>query len=141
MISELKKFIVEHNEGLLTIAVFLVLVAVGSFIYFSSSVHIWTSAKAEIYYHNNGIDIEEYVTDEESKIIHDIFAGKGLHFDDPSCGFRKETSIRIGNSIFEPACDSCGIVKYGFKYFTLDDEENRTLRDILNKHGAIFPCV
>ena len=90
-------------------------------------------------------DISDKLTSEEEETILNILNKKTLGRDNPSCGFDDDISIRFNNDeeIFSIACDNCGIIywKNKDKYLSLTDSENETIRNILRKHGFIFPCV
>ena len=90
-------------------------------------------------------DISDKLTSEEEETILSILNKKTLGRDNPSCGFDDDISIRFNNDeeIFSIACDNCGIIywKNKDKYLSLTDSENETIRNILRKHGFIFPCV
>lgn len=81
------------------------------------------------------------LSDEDTKKIKEMFAGKWCYLDNPSCGFNENVYIQIGINKFLPACDGCAIVKNGNKYFALSEQERKTLDRILKKYGIKFPCV
>ncbi len=80
---------------------------------------------------------------EDLKIISEIFAGKMLYSDQPSCGFDECVSIKIDGQTFCFANDSCGIVYLLEKdqYFKLSDEERDIVHEILTSYGFCFPCI
>ena len=81
------------------------------------------------------------LSDDDTQKCVEMFAGKWCCLDSPSCGFDDNVYIQIGINKFLPACDGCGIVKSGNKYFTLTETERKTLDSILIKYGIKFPCV
>ena len=88
-------------------------------------------------------DITQTLSDEDSKTVKDIFKGKNLFSDSPSCGFSKNVALIIGDDTYCIACDDCGII-YNVeedKYFNLSNKENETLRNLLGEYGFTFPCV
>ena len=79
----------------------------------------------------------------ESEVIIEIFNGKLIIKDSPSCGFGKSCSIKIDDKTFCIASDLCGevYVLEKDKYFSLNYEENQKVRSILIKYGFEFPCI
>ena len=88
-------------------------------------------------------DITQTLSDEDSKTVKDIFKGKNLFSDSPSCGFSKNVALIIDGNTYCIACDTCGTIYYAEKdkYFNLSDKENETVRNLLNEYGFTFPCV
>lgn len=78
---------------------------------------------------------------EDSEKLREILYGKGLHYDNPSCGFREEVSVSFGTDKFMPANDGDGIVQNNGKYLNLSDEETEEFHEILEKYGVSFPCL
>ena len=88
-------------------------------------------------------EIKSNISSEHLEQIVSMFENKKMKTDSPSCGFTKDVSIEIDNKTFCIACDTCGKV-YLFeedKYFSLDEEENESLRNILECYGFEFPCI
>lgn len=90
----------------------------------------------------NDINIETQISDEDLEQIINIFKNKKLCIDSPSCGFSKNVSLKIDNKTFCIANDTCGVIYLleKDKYFHIDNEENKLLRNILRRYGFIFPC-
>ena len=88
-------------------------------------------------------DFEVHLSDEDAKVIIDIFNGKLIINDSPSCGFDESCSVKINNKTFCIASDLCGevYVLEKDKYFSLSEEENQKVRSILMKYGFEFPCI
>ena len=88
-------------------------------------------------------DIFVDITESDLETIADIFQGKKLYSDHPSCGFSDNVAVMIDGNTFCIARDNCGIVyvKEKNRYFNLSDEENLTVRTILESYGFVFPCV
>ena len=90
-------------------------------------------------------DITKRLSDEDSEIVKEIFNGKNLYTDSPSCGFSENVALIIDGAPYCVACDDCGkiynIEKEKDKYFNLSDKENEMLRSLLCEYGFTFPCV
>lgn len=87
--------------------------------------------------------IEKELSKEDAKTITEMFDGKTLKSDNPSCGFTENVSVTIDGKCFWIACDQCGCVYFeqSLKYFNLNNEENEKLRGILETYGFTFPCI
>ncbi len=99
--------------------------------------------EAIIIFKYGDVDVEEELIDEEAATIRNIVKGKFLYFDSPSCGFYKETSIKIGDTYYCLACDECCTVKvYPLgMYFSVSQRERNKIVEIFEAHGGFFPCV
>lgn len=89
------------------------------------------------------IDITKPLSDEDAKTVREIFNGKSLFSDSPSCGFDENVALIINGNTYCIACDTCGTI-YNVekdKYFNLNEKENETLRDLLCEYGFTFPCL
>ena len=73
--------------------------------------------------------------------IKNIFNGKMIYDDNPSCGFDDNISVRFDNEIFSLACDGCPIIRYNSSYFSVSEEDIEVIHDIMKKYGASIPCV
>ena len=89
------------------------------------------------------VDITEQLSNEDAEIVKQIFIGKRLFSDSPSCGFGEDVAIIIDNKTYCIACDYCPLIYIAQenKYLKLSDDENETLRNLLCKYGFTFPCV
>ena len=116
--------------------------AVSAAIYFNFMVRI-DSENAALVYKYEELNIEQNLTQEESKILKNIFNNKLLYSGSPSCGFEEDISIKFGSQTFCPACDTCGTVKLLNKgtYFSISQRERNEIEKIFLKYGAAFPCV
>ena len=92
------------------------------------------AGQAEIRYEERMVSASK----EDSVRLCTLLYGKGLHYDNSSCGFRAEVSISFGSDRFLPACDGDGIVENNGKYLTLSVTETRELHDILENMRFIF---
>lgn len=102
---------------------------------------------------NNGKVIFKYVdkniltdlSEKDLNTIKDIFNNKKLWKGNLSCGFTEDVAILLndGSQVYCIACDTCPFIYYKNKdkYFTLTDEENTIIRNLLEKYGFHFPCV
>ena len=85
------------------------------------------------------------LTQEEAERIFELYDGKLMVKDDPSCGFSEDVSVSIndGQHVFYIAMDGCPIVYYVNydRYVLMSDSEQETLYSILEKYGFHFPCV
>lgn len=86
--------------------------------------------------------VEEPLSEAEAAQIIEIFQGKQLFFDNPSCGFSPDVSLRIGGRAYCPACDKCCYVQdiFSLKCFKLTQAERDILESIFSAHGGFFPC-
>ena len=85
------------------------------------------------------------LTQEEAERIFELFDGKVMVDDNPSCGFGEDVSVSIndGEYVFYIAQDTCPVIYYKNydKYISVSDSEQETLYSILEKYGFHFPCV
>lgn len=92
-------------------------------------------------------NVSEHLTETDFKIICDMFEGKRLYRDTPSCGFGEEVSILMDRNgevqYFCIAQDDCPILywKNRERYFKLSDAENEKLHSCLTAYGFQFPCL
>ena len=88
-------------------------------------------------------DIMQILSDEDSVAVRNIFEGKTMFSDSPSCGFSENMALVVAGNTYCIACDDCGIVYCvkEDKYFHLSDRENEVLRELLGEYGFSFPCV
>ena len=92
--------------------------------------------------HDNNIKTE--LSNEDTKILADIFDGKKLYStfsSTPSCGFSSDVSVKIGSETFCFAMDGCFTVRVGLSFFDVSKDENDIIKNILEKYGFHFPCV
>lgn len=88
-------------------------------------------------------NISVIISEEDAAVLSEIFQGKLLYSDSLSCGFTENVSVSLDGQTYCIANDNCGIVYIIEKdrYFNIDDEENETLRSLLEEYGFSFPCV
>lgn len=106
------------------------------------NINVLTSGK--IVYVYNDLSINELCKESELTTIYDIFNGKVLYRDNPSCGFSDEIAIVVnGGQTFCLPSDSCTIIywKEKGKYFHISEEEMEQLHEIFEQYGAKFSCV
>ena len=101
------------------------------------------SEPVELKFHYDGASVDAVLSEQDSEVIRNMFDGKELYFDDPSCGFNENVSLRVDGKVFCPACDKCAVVKDcgSGQYFELSESERRELVKIFSQHGGSFPCV
>ena len=89
--------------------------------------------------------IEEPLAKEDFDNLCKLFNGKLLVSDHPSCSFEDNISVSFnaGEQVFCIACDGCPVIYWKNKdrYFNISDNENRMLKEILQKYGCYFPCI
>ena len=136
------------KKAISIISVVVVILACGVFSIFffaPSSVSVSYDESAELTYVYDDKNIKTTLEDDERNELCAMFEGKKTYlispFDMPSCGFNENVSVKIGNTVFMPACDKCGTVKTGFVYFNISKRERSSLERIFKKYGATFPCV
>ena len=126
-------------------------VLVGSFLLIVTMLFSFSScSKVEIaagemvaVFRYGGVDITKPLSDEDSEIVREMFNGKNLYADSPSCGFSENIALIIDGNPYCVARDECGTI-YNVgknKYFDLSDKENEILRNLLCEYGFTFPCV
>lgn len=109
--------------------------------FYPSKINISDNASAKIIYVYGDENIDKPLNKDDALIIKDIFNGKELFRDNPSCGFDTNISLRFDNSIFSVACDGCPIIKYKNRYFNVSESQIKQIHNIMKKYGAQFPCV
>lgn len=97
----------------------------------------------QLVYKYAGTAVDVQLSEQESETIFDIFDGKELFFDNPSCGFDENISLKIDGKMYCPACDKCGTVKdcSSGQYFNISQSERDAIEKIFSTHGGHFPCV
>ena len=131
---------------IITIIVIIVACGVLSVCFFApSTVNVPDDGDAELTYIYNDKNIKATLKDDEREELCSIFKDKQTYlitpFDIPSCGFDENVSVKIGNTVFMPACDKCGTLKTGFVCFNISKRERNSIERIFSKYGATFPCV
>jgi len=99
-------------------------------------------ATAIFVYKNN--NIVHQLNDDEVSTIKNIFNGKKMYSDNPSCGFDETISVKFNNTqTFCIARDTCPIVYWKEKntYIKLSESEKNILYDLLSQYGFFFPCL
>lgn len=87
-------------------------------------------SKGEANFIHNSTNIHEELSKNDIDTIKEIFDGKKLYNDNPSCGFSEDVSLVLDNTeSFYMACDTCPIIYYKNedKYFKLSDDEIKNL--------------
>lgn len=126
------------------IVILLVLIVLTSLIVINiKRVQINTNSKVILVYKYSDKDIDVELTEEESNKIIELFNGKVLLKDNPSCGFDKDVSFIINGNYYEIAEDGCGIIYSDRenRYIRLSNKEKEIYKEIMDKYGAKCPCV
>ncbi len=134
------------KRSIWAVALVLLVAVVVAVLAFVGNVNLSKNAKGEFYYTYLDIDIYTTLTDEESATIAQIIDGKKLVYDPGlMCGFDDNIYISFDDNgkvkNFYPVCDGCTFLRYNDKHIVLSKQEMETIREILAKYGAIFPCV
>ncbi len=109
-------------------------------------VNIDKNSEVAINYPFEGATTSVVLTQEESKIICEMFDSKPLVWDSGlSCGFNDRIYFTVGDGLlkakFYPASDGCDTLRYKGKLLDLTDTEGRTMDSILSEYGVAIPCV
>lgn len=102
------------------------------------------SERGETVFKHNDTSVCMQLSDDDLLLINNLFDGKSLYKDNPSCGFTEDVSLTFnGTEKFCIACDTCPVIfwKNKNKYFSIAEEEYSQLRAVLEKYGFYFPCV
>lgn len=132
--------ITRHKKHIILFAVFA-LIALAFFWFNPFRVYLYYDSEANIVFNYGKSSINAEVSTDDAVVLRAILNGRLTFYDEPSCGFTDDVSIRFGDKVFCPACDGCPTVKYRDKYLGLTDSANKQLRDIMGKYGVYFPCV
>lgn len=87
---------------------------------------------------NSAVNSE--LNSEDLSTVVRLFDSKVCTYENPSCGFDEEFQIILnsndGPQVFYIAQDACGLIfwKNKQKYFTLSDQDNSYLRNLLNNN-------
>ena len=122
---------------MISVFVFLVLLIVNFFTVIIGKENV----TARYIYGDKNITTE--LTETDSNLVTEILNGKHISiFDLPSCGFDENVAVIINGKTFCIACDECGTVYFKERngYISLDDSENKQLREILSDYGFEWPC-
>jgi len=125
-------------------ALAIIAVAVAQICFFANKTDMDLAEEAEACFIYGDISRVHRLDNEELELIKDIFDGKSMYKDSPSCGFSTDISIKFNNSqTFCIACDTCPVVywKEENSYIRLTEKEKLRLYDLLEAYGFSFPCV
>lgn len=89
-------------------------------------------------------DISTPISDRDLSLLREMFHGKLITKDNPSCGFSEDVCIILDDKMtFCFACDACPIVcwKERERYFRITEEEQAELYALLKNYGFHFPCL
>jgi uncharacterized protein YbbK (DUF523 family) len=101
------------------------------------------SSEAVLVYQYDSKDIKVQLTEEEAAEVKKMFNWKILLFDEPSCGYSEDVSIRFGDQIFSIAGDGCPGVMLENKgmYVYTSEKDTEKIHELFEKYGGSFPCV
>lgn len=124
----------------------LIIVAVGTLVFMQyPRTNMRNINNGSVFFQYQEKNISTNIKQEDLILIKEIFDNKKMYKDNPSCGFSENISIILNDSsqIFCIARDTCPIIYYKNegKFFNISEEENKVLRNILNKYGFVFPCL
>lgn len=97
--------------------------------------------KAEFHYFD--INVSTQLSAEDAELVRELFNGKIMLPESPSCGFGEDTALIVDGCTYCIASDTCGIIYVleEDKYFHLSDDEIKTLHSLLAEYGFKFPCI
>lgn len=127
---------------ILLVAVMIPMIGVASIQ--ANIVDIPTPDEGKVIFEYEEADICLFITNEELKLIANIFNGKTMYKDNPSCGFSESVAVQLDNShTFCIARDGCPVVywKEENRYFSITEEEKINLHNLLKSFGVYFPCI
>ena len=91
-------------------------------------------------------NITATLTDEEAAKVIEILNGNTydpILLGYPSCGFRKDVALKVGNRRFSIASDACNCIYDASRlhYFDIPKEDMAYIHALFEKYGGYFPCV
>lgn len=110
------------------------------------------SPDAVLTYRLNDLDVQVQLTEEEAKLVAEMFDGKKierwfnfnewkLEYYGYGCPFDDHVTIEIGNTTCYIGYDGCGTVRIGegedVPYITLSDKENQQLVELFSKYTGL----
>lgn len=129
----------------ISVVVAVVLIAGGVVAFMKpSKTNLSPAEKGQAVFEYEDTKISEMLSAEDLSAIREMFDGKELYKDNPSCGFSETIAVVLDASqVFCVARDECPVIYYKNEgqYFSLSDQENEQLRNILENYGFRFPCV
>jgi len=125
--------------GVLVVVIIFILLCMNQ-----RTVDMDSMTEGECVFEYNGVNLRESLSEQDKLLLKQIFDGKKMYKDNPSCGFSDKVAVRFDDSqTFCFACDTCPIIYWEEEniYFRLEEEEKEQLYRILEKYGMFFPCV
>ena len=110
------------------------------------------SPDAVLTYRLNDLDVQVQLTEEEAKMVADLFNGKNierwidwdhwtLRYYAYGCPYDQNVTIRIADTIYYIASDGCGTVRIGegedVPYLELTREEEQKICDLFRKYTGL----
>lgn len=109
-----------------------------------NSVNMDFAQQGELIFIYGDSNINKTLSAEELKVLTDMFEGKLLYNDSPSCEFSEEIAVKINDSqTFCFAQDTCPVIYWmeKDKYFRITEKQKEQLYEYLWKCGFVFPCL
>ena len=142
---------VHGKKNILIVAISLTIIIGIGIVFFTFCTPIFVSGNSDVYvvfkydsYNpRDDRDIYEKLTDDEAKQVTQILNGH-ITYDDPvpSCGFDDDIALIVGDKRYCIARDLCPFIECDGKYFSsVSQEQIDTIRKIMGKYGAYFPCI
>ena len=133
---------------ILVIVISLTIIIGISIVFFSFCTPIFVSENSDVYvvfkydsYNpRDDRDIYEKLTDDEAKQVTQILNGHLAFEEYPACGFDDDIALIVGDKRYCIARDLCPVIGCDGKYFNVSQEQIDTIRKIMGKYGAYFPC-
>ena len=126
-------------------AVVLILIAILS-IFVRSETEVRRNAAVTLDFVYEETSIHVTLTDKEAAKVMEILNGNTydpILLGYPSCGFRKDVALKVGNRRFSIASDACNCIYDAsrFHYFDIPKEDMAYIHALFEKYGGYFPCV
>ena len=126
-------------------AVVLILIATLS-IFVRSETEVRRNAAVTLDFVYEETSIHVTLTDKEAAKVMEILNGNTydpILLGYPSCGFRKDVALKVGNRRFSIASDACNCIYDAsrFHYFDIPKEDMAYIHALFEKYGGYFPCV
>lgn len=126
-------------------AVVLILIATLS-IFVRSETEVRRNAAVTLDFVYEETSIHVTLTDKEAAKVMEILNGNTydpILLGYPSCGFRKDVALKVGNRRFSIASDACNCIYDASRlhYFDIPKEDMAYIHALFEKYGGYFPCV
>lgn len=107
-----------------------------------STVRLGDCDSGTVRFHAGEKNIDATLSAADLQTVLGIFEGKSMSKGMPSCGFTPDVAICLNGTSYCIANDTCPyiFVQESLRYFKLSEEENQTLRTLMERYGCSFPC-